>query len=99
MGSAEAFNGQHSAAGNERVVKVTEYVEGCGTDHFHCFAVLETEKGNVVVLEELKSGAIKREHNPKDYDYRNSTAKVLRTLDCSRAGTTVQDAVKHHPSE
>merc|ERR1712060_237158 len=97
--SAEAFKGHGSAAGNEKVVKVTEYIERCGADHYHCYAALETEKGNVVVVEELTNGTVKREHNPKDFEYRTSTAKVLRTVDCSPAGTPVQDAVKYHPSE
>merc|ERR1712217_994303 len=66
---------------------------------FHCYAVLETEKGNAIVMEDLKSGAATREHNPKDFEYRNSAAKVLRSVDCSRAGATVQDAVKYQPSE
>jgi len=95
---AEAFSGHRSVAGSERVVKVTEYVERCGADRHHCYAVLETEKGNGIVAEELESGAAKWEHNPRNLECRNSAAKVLRTFDCS-GGITVEGAAKHHPSK
>lgn len=80
---------QHGCvAENEKIVKITEYVERSGSGHCS-YTVLETERGDTIVTQELQDGTVKREENPKDLEDRNSLARVLRTADCSRSGFSV----------
>jgi len=87
-------NDQRGVKDNERIVKVSEYVEKSeGVPR--CYVVLETDQKSVILTEELPDGTVKREHNPKDLDERNSLAKLVRhTPDCSAFNITVND-IKH----
>jgi len=84
-----ASAGEHNQAilPNEKIVKVTEYVEG-SDGNCDCYVVLETEKEKTIVAEEMKNGSVRFVENPKDLEDRNSLAKVLRTSDCAEAGLT-----------
>jgi len=71
----------------DRVLKATEYIErGRRT-----FVVLEAEGGGVVMTEELEDGAVVWKPNPSNLEIRTSTAKVLRSADCGKAGVTIGD--------
>jgi len=75
----------------ERIVKATEYIERLGLD-FQVYVTLETDKKNVIVVEELADGMWKREENPSNLEDRTSLAKVLRTADCTDSAMTVAAA-------
>eukprot|EP00416_Gambierdiscus_australes_P019815 CAMPEP_0171075636 /NCGR_PEP_ID=MMETSP0766_2-20121228/12898_1 /TAXON_ID=439317 /ORGANISM="Gambierdiscus australes, Strain CAWD 149" /LENGTH=438 /DNA_ID=CAMNT_0011532525 /DNA_START=108 /DNA_END=1424 /DNA_ORIENTATION=+ len=78
---------------NDKIVKVTEYVErsskGC-----HIYVVLETEAKQTIVTEQRNDGTMKWEENPKGLEERSSLAKVLRYSDC-KTGKTIA-AVRGH---
>jgi len=85
--------GRRAIEEHEKIVKVTEYVEGSGAQ-YRCYVVAETERKNLIVTEVL-NGAMKREENPKDLEDRNSLAKVLRTAECGNSGITVASLKKY----
>jgi len=73
----------------EEIVKATEHVERVGLG-FQVYVTLETDKQNILVVEELEDGTLQFEENPSNLDDRTSLAKVLRTAECS--STTVAAA-------
>merc|ERR1712079_564581 len=73
----------------EEIVKAIEYIERVGLG-FQVFVTLETDKHNILVVEELDDGTLQFEENPSNLDDRTSLAKVLRTAVCS--STTVAAA-------
>merc|ERR1719361_324115 len=73
----------------EEIVKAIEHVERVGLG-FQVFVTLETDKHNILVVEELEDGTLQFDENPSNLDDRTSLAKVLRTADCS--STTVAAA-------
>jgi len=75
----------------DKLVKATEYVEA----RRHCYIVLETEQGNVIVTEKMKDGTVSWEENPADVTDRNSLAKVTWTTGCRGAGITVGDMLAY----
>jgi len=79
----------------DRVTKVTEYVErihGYSRPSRGSYVVLETEAGHSIVTEKLRDGAVAWRENPADLEFRNSLAKVVRSVKCSCA--TVGDMKK-----
>jgi len=90
-------------AGNEKIVKVTQYVEranpspsqasitASGRVGCRFYVVLETELGATVVTEKLVSGTATWEENPPHLADRNAFAKTLFSEDCSGAAVTVED--------
>jgi hypothetical protein len=79
----------------ETIIKVTEYVERrlagqMQTDDFNFFIVLETEKGHLVVTEELletgNGQGAWRAAEPHSLEVRIAKAKVLRVADLRTAG-------------
>jgi len=86
--------GPRKAQDDEKVVKVTEYVErapggrgrGC-----RYYVVFETEQGNSMVTEKLGASEALWEENPKDVEDRNSLAKVVRSADCHGSSSTLRD--------
>lgn len=93
---------QVKAAGEqEMVLKAAEYVERIvGTLaspkdlNCHYYLVLETEKGNTIVMERLGDGQLSCISNPEDLDDRNSLAKLARSETVS-TGVTVQELMKY----
>merc|ERR1712008_53976 len=80
---------QETAKNQERLMKVTEYVERCGKDH-RCFVVFETESGNSIVIEESpKEGTARRTDHPQNLTDRTSLAKVTRATNCTMARLSV----------
>jgi len=80
---------------DEKVAKVTEYVESAASDlqplARNFYVVVETVKGNVLVTEMLKNGTVALEANPEGLPDRNSRARVVRSADCSSAEVCVRD--------
>jgi len=72
---------------DDKLVKVTEYVEARG----RYYVVMETEQGNVILTEKLRDAMPSWEENPADVTDRNSLAKVTFSLACRSAGVTVGD--------
>lgn len=90
-----------AAAGYERVVKVTEYVDNTqavvnidGKGVYKYFAVVETEKGFKIVTERT-TDTVTWVENELGLEERTSLAKVIRSADCSASGTIVQDLERH----
>jgi hypothetical protein len=99
-----------NALKNERVVSVTQHVEGTQnvptacrpagqSPGFRFYLVLETESAAFVVMEKLGDGSVAWVENPKDLEARNSFAKVTRSVDCRSASLTVQDLKSYHTTE
>jgi len=98
-------------AEQERVVKLTEYVERArqggaaaargasltSLEH-HSYVVLETENENLILTERLEDGSVTWEENPADLEDRNSIAKFIRSADVER-GSTVGDARRYQAEE
>jgi len=98
----------HTAAGtagsikdDDRVVKVTEYVESCEHSivvtraavkaQHRYYVVLETQAGDEVVTEKLADGTVAWAENPKDLEARNMMAKVTGCADCRGEKIAVRD--------
>jgi len=88
---AQAHECKESAGDQERIHKVTEYVENDASGNAHYYVTLETQAGNTIVTEKLRDGTVTWNENPCDSDDRNSMAKVLRSADCSAESITVHD--------
>jgi len=91
---------------DDAVVKVTEYVRSLGQDatndgrpSFVLYVVLESEQGAFVVTEQLHDGTVTWEENPADLEDRNTLAKVVRTVDCTRAGVCIRDIKAYRSKE
>lgn len=89
----------------EQIVKVMEYVERiqeAGKEsrpspaQRRFYAVLETDKGNVIATERRTDGTVMWAENPRDLEARNTLARVTRSTDCSGRGITVRDARAYH---
>lgn len=94
--SMQSWGGKwhQTAQDNERVVKVTEYVERAleGPGNRRVYVVLETEVGNAIVTEKLADGMAIWQENPQDLEDRNSLAKVVRIYERRNGtGATVRD--------
>jgi hypothetical protein len=57
--------------------------EGAAQVPHRFYAVVETEKGNMIVTEKTKDGAALWVENPQGMEVRNSLARVLRCASCS----------------
>jgi len=79
----------------DKVVKVTQYVEAATEGH-HSYIVLETDKGDEIVTEQAMDGMLKWVENPADLEDRNSLAKVVRSSDCRKARSTIQDMKNYY---
>jgi len=89
---AEGGAGRPKAAEpEEKVVKVTEYVEmlDAQANERHSYVVLGTEAGGSVLTEKLPDGTVRWEEAPKDLEDRNSLAKVVRSADVAAPCATV----------
>lgn len=89
---------------NEKIIKVTEYVESptgkvaCAKtllESCNFFVFLETERGNVIMTEKLEDGNATWEHNPLTLEVRRSAAKVLNCADCHLFSAQVADVKAH----
>lgn len=69
----------------EKIVKVTEYVERSSLGSLCCkfYVLFQTEKENVIVVEQLADGSVAWRENPENIGARNSLARVMRSSDCS----------------
>jgi len=68
---------------DERIVKVTEYVEREPQSNWHrFFVVLETDQGSMIVTEQRLDGEVAWEENPANLDDRRSFSKVTRSKEC-----------------
>mmetsp|Transcript_49391 Transcript_49391/g.118833 ORF Transcript_49391/g.118833 Transcript_49391/m.118833 type:complete len:1127 (-) Transcript_49391:67-3447(-) len=80
---------------DEKVAKVTEYVESAASDlqplARNFYVVVETVKGNVLVTEMLENGTVVLEANPEALPDRNSRARIVRSSDCRSAGACIRD--------
>lgn len=97
---------------DERIVKVTEYVERAHRASSanvlelcrdqpasrRYYVVFKTAKGNQIVTERLPSGKITWEENPTGLAVRCSLARVLRAADCGAlsGGTSVGELAARH---
>lgn len=92
--ASQVVEGWTTVARNDRVVKVTEYVEnGChGVGSVHFFATLETNQGDLIVAEMLQDCAQAWTENPNDWQSRSTLAKVFRVVACHNACITVETA-------
>jgi len=92
----------YSPREQEKITKVTEFVESADSPGmfpcYNSFIVYETERGNKIVSEQLSNGTATWDTNPEDLQERSFQAKVRRSADCRRAGTTVR-AMKNHQAE
>eukprot|EP00408_Alexandrium_pacificum_P063045 CAMPEP_0171175192 /NCGR_PEP_ID=MMETSP0790-20130122/11106_1 /TAXON_ID=2925 /ORGANISM="Alexandrium catenella, Strain OF101" /LENGTH=904 /DNA_ID=CAMNT_0011640069 /DNA_START=53 /DNA_END=2767 /DNA_ORIENTATION=- len=77
---------------SDRVVKATEFVEQAAGGARHFYVVLETSHGDQIVTEKLADRTVTWAENPAELEYRNSQAKVIRSVDCD---TTVQHMKAH----
>lgn len=89
------------ASWNDRVVKVSEYVEvaeggGVANQGFvhKYFSVLQTDRGAKIVTEHT-GHTVTWEENVVGLEDRISLAKVIRSADCSQSGAVVQDLANH----
>lgn len=97
--SADATATRRSVQADEKITKVSEYVQAMGEDAADAlsrrsYIVLETAEGNVIVTEKHRDGKITWEENPEDIEDRNSLAKFIRSSACScskKAIVTVGD--------
>lgn len=71
-----------SIADNEKLCKVTEYVEKFSNTR-RSYTVLETERGDIILTEKLRDGTIHWEENPADLEDRNCLAKAIRSAVCN----------------
>jgi len=80
---------------DEKVAKVTEYVESAASNlqplSRNFYVVVETVKGNVLVTEMLENGTVVLEANPEALPDRNSRARIVRSSDCRSAGACIRD--------
>jgi len=83
--------------GKDRLARLACYVEQGPQPHY--YVVLETSKGNAVVTEQLSSGALTWEENPKHLKDRNSLGKVMWSSQCRGCGVTVADLQAHRAKE
>jgi len=89
--------GQEKAVSDEeKLVKVTEYVERAqrSASGYRYYVVLHTETG-AMVTELLENGSVAFEVAPADLEDRTSLAKVLRSTNCRSARVSVGDMRKH----
>merc|ERR1712050_377462 len=90
-------NRGQTAGEQEQVVKVAEYVERAEDLLGHSYVVLETDQGNTIITEKLRSGAVTWEVNPAGLEARNSLAKVIRYDDCGDASIAVWQLKNYQP--
>lgn len=92
-----------SAAGREKIVKVTQYVHKVNSGaalkskysiDYYYYVVLETDQGSTILTRQMGDGTVTWEENLVDLEDRNSLAKVIRTANC-QAGIMVQDMRAH----
>eukprot|EP00421_Protoceratium_reticulatum_P021526 CAMPEP_0168383302 /NCGR_PEP_ID=MMETSP0228-20121227/13833_1 /TAXON_ID=133427 /ORGANISM="Protoceratium reticulatum, Strain CCCM 535 (=CCMP 1889)" /LENGTH=1159 /DNA_ID=CAMNT_0008396449 /DNA_START=91 /DNA_END=3569 /DNA_ORIENTATION=+ len=91
--------------GEERVAKVTEYVESAIDDALRAkeggrqpwpharnsYITFETEDGNVMVTEMLKDGTVTWEANPAGLEDRNLRARVVRAATSFKTAVSIRD--------
>merc|ERR1712110_1374462 len=70
--------------GKARIAKVTQYVEKLVQGRGY-FVVLETEQGIKIVTEKLPDGRVAFHESPPELCNRISSARVVRSADCSAA--------------
>mmetsp|Transcript_43762 Transcript_43762/g.126445 ORF Transcript_43762/g.126445 Transcript_43762/m.126445 type:complete len:1161 (+) Transcript_43762:61-3543(+) len=97
---AHPSGGERSAAEDEKVIKVTEYVEGVkgtepegpspGLPH-HYFAVVTTAAGSMIVTERLADGALAWAANPEGLGSRCALARVTGCSSTGGAGLSLAD--------
>merc|ERR1712032_248589 len=76
--------GDQMVSGGARIVKVTQYVEKLGHGRGY-FVVLETDEGVKIVTEKLRNMKVVFEASSADLLGRISSAKAVRSADCSAA--------------
>merc|ERR1712032_426879 len=80
---------QKEVSGKAKIVKVTQYVEKLAEGRGY-FVVFETEQGTKIVTEKLPDTKVVFEENPADLCDRISSAKVVRSADCSASLVDVE---------
>merc|ERR1712060_658677 len=87
-----------SVRNQDKIVKVTEYVEAVAEGH-HSYIVLETDKGDEIVTEQNIDGMLTWVENPADLEDRNSLAKVVRSSDCRNARSTIHELKSYYQAQ
>jgi hypothetical protein len=93
-GLVERSVGAPAPRTEERIVKVTEYVEATGPALWNMYLVFETEGGSTLIMEKRGDGTVSYQENPADAVQRSSLAKVVRSMD-RPAGLCVSDVRGH----
>jgi hypothetical protein len=83
--SSPASRAGKRAQEQEKIVKVSEYVE-VDAAHYRSYIVVETEQGNSIVTEKFADGAVAWDENPEALENRNALAKFIRSWDQSKKG-------------
>jgi len=96
--------GLDEEAEEEKIVKVTEYVERAAQEaeaeerkrqrSLPCcafYVVCETARGNSIVTEMLEDGTLALEANPEAWQERNARARLVRSVDCPSADVAVRE--------
>lgn len=78
----------------EKIQKVTEYVERAIGGHRRYYVVMEMESSQRILTERKQDGHIIWEADPEIIAERNSLARVMRTKECA-SSTTVHDLEIH----
>lgn len=100
--AAEGEQQKQSISDDDRIVRVTEYVEGASKQptSWISYIVFQTESGNTIVTETNENGTVIWDENPANLEARNALAAVVRSADCRnvvhdvQAGTVKSDLIK-----